>query len=417
MRCFFLTLVFVGAFVGTKGQINLVKNPSFEQYSKCPTTVNMIKSATYWQAIDSIYPDTSIPAAVCTPEYCNTCDTTLLYSEVSVPQGLWYYHYPRTGNGMVMIETYYDNSYLPLAYQRDYLQGHLYKSLIAGKRYCVTFYFTLCQFSQYANNHLGVYLDNGAIDNGQDSAGCASPQTAFNPQIVEDSIINDTLNWVKVQGAFTANGTESFITIGNFFDIHHTDTVTRNHDYLPWNTSNQCAWYLVDDVSVIAVDDSANAGPDKMMPYFSTDSVQIGDTTGYLPCYWYMDGVLIDSNKAGFKVHPDSTSSYVMQLDVCGRITYDTARVILFHEGINDPVGKLQRVIVFPNPNKGLLTVNGAGGCSLIVRDLVGSKVKQVFLQSSSQILDIGNVTPGIYFMEIASLETGEKIVRKVVKE
>ncbi len=77
----------------------------------------------------------------------------------------------------------------------------------------MTFYTTLEQSSAYAINHIGAYLDDGSIDGGQDSVGCAAPQTEYVPQVFETSIINDTLNWVKVQGSFVANGTEKFITI------------------------------------------------------------------------------------------------------------------------------------------------------------------------------------------------------------
>ena len=149
-------------------------------------------------------------------------------------------------------------------------------------------------------------------------------------------MITDTINWHKIQGSFTATGTERFITIGDFFDSTHTSyTIWR------WDSSYEQASYLIDDVSVIAFDDSANAGPDKIVTSIS-DSVWIGDSTGYLPCYWYGSTIgssvwrLIDSNTAGFKVMPDSTTKYVMQLDVCGNITTDTAVIWVVPVGLND---------------------------------------------------------------------------------
>jgi len=315
---------------------------------------------------------------------------------------------------MVMIETYFDNSYAE-SYQRDYLQGHFYRPLTAGVSYCVTFYVILEQLSQYANNHIGAYIDDGSIDIGQDSAGCASPQTSFVPQIVEDSIINDTLNWVKIQGTFTANGTERFITIGNFFDITHTDTIRRNLDYPPWNFGNEFAWYLVDDVSVIAMNSVANAGIDRITSA-TGDSVWVGDSTGYVPCYWYKNGVLIDSNTAGFKVKPDSTSTYVMQLDVCGHITFDTVIVHVAPAGITT-VETFDNLNIYPNPAKNTITIEGARNCSIAVYDLIGTAIIFTFINNEKQNLDINRLSKGVYNIMITDSETGIKMCKRLIKE
>ena len=412
MKKYCMLLGLICAFVFANAQINLVRNPSFENYSVCPVIYDQLKYALFWQSIDSIgtFPD----APLCTPEYCNACSGVNDF--VGIPDNFHFSHYPRTGNGLVMMETYFDGTYAE-HYQRDYVQGHLFKPLVAGSSYCVTFYVTLCQLSQYAINHLGAYLDDGSMDAGQDSAGCASPQTAFIPQIVEDSIINDTTNWVKVQGSFTATGTERFITIGNFFDLHHTDTARRNLSHVPWNTGNQFSWYVLDDVSVIAADDTANAGSDQAIPYGSTDSVQIGDTTGYLPCYWYKNGLLIDSNKAGFKVHPDTTTKYVMQLDVCGHITTDTVVVHVGRAGIHDPSEQLKFVTIYPNPTTNYITVKGAEGCAVVITDIIGRIIGKYPIQQNSQVLNIEESQAGTYVVEIQSIETGQRIFQRIVKE
>ncbi len=91
--------------------------------------------------------------------------------------------------------------------------------LIQGQSYCVTFFVTLGQAFDYAVNHIGAYLDSGIIDT---TKNCGSPQTTHVPQIQILNIINNTLNWVKIEGSFTATGTEKFITIGNFYDKTHT---------------------------------------------------------------------------------------------------------------------------------------------------------------------------------------------------
>jgi hypothetical protein len=405
-------------------QINLVRNPSFEQYSRCPTGPDQIRNALYWSQIDTMgYSDTIWFDPLCSPEYCNSCSNPNGF--IGVPQGGKYYHYSRTGNGMAEMMVYYDNNWSGgvESYQRDYVQGRFYSQLIAGKTYCVTFYVTLEQGSQYAINHLGAYIDNGAIDAGQDSVGCASPQTAFVPQIVEDSIINDTLNWVKVQGSYTATGNEKFITIGNFFDIEHTDTITRNLSGTRWyNGPGNVAWYLLDDVSVIAADAVANAGHGGITSP-TGDSIQIGDTTGYLPCYWYAchgahgstGWVLIDSNTAGFKVRPDTTTRYVMVLDVCGNVSSDTAVVWVWPANVL--MWKYANVLIYPNPAAGQLIVEGAVNCEVTLYNSIGQSFYKITMAESKEFIDIHLLNKGLYFIEITEPETGVRIVKKVIKE
>src|SRR6202012_3141344 len=102
---------------------------------------------------------------------------------------------------------YFDSSYV-LKDAVNYVQGRLYKPLISGKSYCVTFYVKMAQQSGYAINHICAYLDDGLIDTTKPPG---APQTQFLPQIDESALIDDTLNWHKVEGNFVANGTERFI--------------------------------------------------------------------------------------------------------------------------------------------------------------------------------------------------------------
>ena len=81
----------------------------------------------------------------------------------------------------------------------------------------------------YAHNKIGAYLDDGSIN-----ALPLPPGSEVNtvvPQVYTDSIIRDTLHWVKISGSFTASGTETHISIGNFFPNTAVDTTTK--DCLP----------------------------------------------------------------------------------------------------------------------------------------------------------------------------------------
>ena len=115
-------------------QVNLVKNPSFENYRSCPTNINQIAYADFWNGIDSIW----VPGSTDTmglyfsrylPDFVNDCGT---YPTASVPNNSDFFHYPRTGNGMVQQQMFYDYYWGP-SVGVDYLQGHLYHPLVAGQ--------------------------------------------------------------------------------------------------------------------------------------------------------------------------------------------------------------------------------------------------------------------------------------------
>jgi len=177
----------------TIAQVNLVRNPSFEQHSQCPNAWDQIRFANYWSPIDTVSID-----PICSPEYCNVCAGSNPFS--GAPNNGYFYQYPRTGNGLVQVMMFYDESVPPPPpYYRDYLQGRLYQTLVNGKQYCVTFYTVLEESSDYAIANIGAYLDNGSIDN-TDSIGCAAPQTSHIPQVENTTIIYDTMHWVKIEG-------------------------------------------------------------------------------------------------------------------------------------------------------------------------------------------------------------------------
>ncbi len=400
----------------SKAQVNLVKNPSLEEYSPCPSGPDQIKYAVGWMSLDSTWSYDSFYTIPGVPEYCNICAGANVYS--GIPINGVFTQYPKTGNGMAQIQMFYDEAFGD-SFRRDYLQGHLYASLITGQSYCVTFYIASEEGSSYSVNHIGAYLDDGTIDT---THNYGLPQSQYTPQVRENKIIHDTINWIKVQGSFISNGTERLITIGNFSDKWHTavmlngDTTVIYGDTtgIPLAGPGGYSWYLVDDISVIKSDAVANAGPDKVIPLPTSDSVVIGDTVGsYLPCYWYKNGIIIDSNTAHIKVHPDTTTKYVMVLDVCGHLTYDTVIVWVGKVGVENIPKSIDNIYIFPNPNDGgfVLQQQIADAEPVVTEiwDITGRLIyreTQVFTDRRLQ-LQLQGVSPGVYIMQLT--ESGGK--------
>lgn len=401
--CIILYLLIILISTNMKAQVNYVLNPSFEQYSRCPYNVDQIKFSTNWTTIDTSYfsPIDSFGNPYCSAEYCNKCS---LGTSVGVPYGGIYYHYPRTGNGMVQMQMFTDDT-SSLPYKRDYIQGKIFQQLINGKSYCVTFYVTLEQGSNYAINHIGAYLDNGEIDTTQN---CGLPQTTHIPQILTQTIINDTLNWIKIEGSFIATGTEKYITVGNFSDKAHTN-------YIPSisGASGGYTWYLVDDVSVVESNIPAYAGG----TFFKakTDSVFIGRNEIIPDCEWYRNGILIDTVRAGFWVKDTVNTTYVVKQSICGNIKYDTAYIVIARLGVPS-VGNKSMFKIFPNPAQHEITIqapNNTNTAAIAIYDFSG----RIVLRQEGDFVGGECKVPlslstGAYFVEIVDKDGGKNIQR-----
>jgi hypothetical protein len=398
---YLLTVLSFFTCAALSAQVNLVKNPSFEQYSQCPFQADQITFANYWSPIDTVSID-----PLCSPEYCNKCSVL----GFPIPSNSAFYQYPRTGNGMAQVQVFEMN--IPDSYQRDYLQGRLHHSLVAGKSYCITFYVVYEEASGNAIANIGAFFDNGGIDN-TDSAGCALPQTTHIPQVENATIISDTLNWTKIEGTFIATGTEKFITIGNFRDKAHTNYTS----FVPWPGwgGDNWSWYLIDDVSVIASDAIAYAGHDTAIGF--GDSVFVGLHDEAMPCTWTKQGsATIIHDGAGMWVKPTTTTSYIVKQTLCGVSTYDTVTITVWPQSVNSLTGS-SFAKIFPNPASNMLHIHVLKPyLHYQLQNMVGVTALQGEFQQGDNILVVETLPAGVYLLELMDAE-GQKAVMRVVKE
>ncbi len=399
-------------------QVNLVRNGGFEQYAFCPYGVDQIGFANYWSGLDTNwnYADSNYSKFTsCLPEYCNTCDNNG-HHYVGVPIGGWYYQYPRSGRGFAQVRIL-DNDTMthdPVD-ERDFLQGRFSTALEPGRQYCVTFYASLSEHSAYAIQQLGAYFDNGAIDN-TDSAHCDLPKPSIVPQVVSVDTLNDTLNWLKVQGSYIANGTERFITIGNFFDFNHTNKIPVVYTTFSYDGYT---FYLIDDVSVITSDAVANAGADRHCSV--GDSAWIGTNEQGMPCTWYLEEDMSHpiGYGGGLWVRPMATGSYhyVVMLDLCGHVTYDTMVLSVWPTAISGQQAIADNFLFYPNPAHHELTIEHAAGYLLSISNVFGQLVCQFRPTKDKESIDISNCPPGLYTLGFIDPFTGGRVVQKILVE
>ncbi|WP_246001739.1 T9SS type A sorting domain-containing protein [Mucilaginibacter gracilis] len=283
----------------------------------------------------------------------------------------------------------------------------------------MSFYVALEQGSSYAINHIGAYLDDGMIDTNTMNY-CGLPKTQYTPQVISNTVINDTLNWIKIEGSFIAKGMEQYITIGNFSDNANTTYVQSISKGATGNT-----WYLVDDVSVVESDAPAYAGRDTTI--IAGDSVFIGRNEILPDVKWSLKSrdssggwVLIDTLQAGFWVKPAiGTNTYMVKQTLCGMVKYDTVTITVRRVGINELNSLPNNWHIYPNPAKNEIRVVNVGNTSnaaLAIYDLSGRLLLQQPLKFDHGNAKVPlNLVPGVYIVHFSKDDEWEQIERLVI--
>lgn len=379
-------------------QVNLVINPSFEIVDTCPTIYGQVPLAYGW--------DTLRNGGGCTPDLYNSCDTSA-FGYYGVPINLKGYQYAKSGECYAGLFSFYAAPDV-----REYMQGTLLDILQENKTYCIKMNVNLSNDSKYSIKTLGILVDDGSAHTS--SYFCDLP--GITPQIVSNLQLMDTLNWMKIEGNYFANGTEEYITIGNFFPDSLSNPILTNSQ-----GAGVAAYYYFDDISVIETDLPAFAGNDTIIN--SGDSVFIGRQPEIGlndDCVWFASGTAIDT-VAGLWVYPDSTTTYVLVQTICGNVDIDSVTVYVFPVGIDENATWLRKANVYPNPCNGSITIslNESPDQSpeVLVRvcDLTGSIVETFKLQikNNKAVLNM-NLPDGMYIISVSDENGNSYHPRKI---
>ena len=354
---------------------NLVTNPSFEDYSTCPTISNQLSFAFPWVN----------PTSSGTPDFYHGCSSTFgIPSYCNCPYA---YQYANSGIGYSGIGCFGAST----SNGREYIQTQLNSTLVINNCYFVEFYVNLQNGVKYACNKLSLNFSDT-----QPSLISSSSLLNLTSHIsdFQNRIVIDTLNWKPIKGIYFANGSENFITIGIFNTDSQIDTLTVNS-----NSIADGAYYYIDDVSVIEIGNlpggmPAFAGNDVTISQFG-DSAFIGQEISNLNCNWSVLGSSqIATNTSGLFVQPTSTTTYVVEQTLCGTITYDTVTVFVtvgIEELNNDSIFE-----IYPNPT-------------------TGKEVFNSILSISNGVTDFDlKVESGTYIVTITNTNTYEKVIRKI---
>ena len=137
--------------------------------------------------------------------------------------------------------------------KRNYIQSKLLQPLQSGKKYKVEFYVSQADSLHYANNSIGAFFSADSF------AVIYSYLIDSIPQVQNqaNNSLNNTSDWVRVCDTMTANGTERYMTIGNFLPDSLSDTLYLGGGCFSSIGSLLCgSLYYIEDVSVTLIDDT-----------------------------------------------------------------------------------------------------------------------------------------------------------------
>ncbi|MFZ4402435.1 MAG: gliding motility-associated C-terminal domain-containing protein [Bacteroidales bacterium] len=287
--------------INSNGQItgnNLVKNPSFEEYYSCPINTGELYKSKYWWGYST--------------DYYNSCSLSM--GVPFSPSGFQYANIGSSYSGIII----YQNYNLNFSNRRETIKTKLINTLIKNKRYCTSLAINLAEVSY--NHNFYIQLDSiGMLFTQNQVQDSILPICNNCAQIKKNISLLDTVNWLKINGSFIANGGEEYLTIGNFQDIIH------------WPFSEHGLIYIfIDDVSVCECTYTINLGPDAKL--CEGDNIILNSN---LPnaTYTWQDS----SHTATYEVKQPGiywVRAYVAEYDIT---TYDTIVISAEDEKICNP--------------------------------------------------------------------------------
>lgn len=234
-RQFLLCLISLLSVIVTAQNVrrNLLLNPGFELYTRCPDDVsfNRINYVPYWNS-----------PTITTPEHYNLCGK---YQPCVLP---------KEGEGYVGI------------WAVEFIEGQLKCPLVAGREYSFEMFIQPAIPCRGGNTRdmIGVlFLQQKMSDNRRRYP--EFPED-LKPQIVTQKgrMLNDTVDWTPIKGTYIAKGGEKFLIIGFFPDDERTTQYLKmKKNGLEWKTAKRvirdaAVWggpfYMIDAVSLVALD-------------------------------------------------------------------------------------------------------------------------------------------------------------------
>lgn len=129
----------------------------------------------------------------------------------------------------------------------EIIQGELKEPLEAGVTYILKFYLNLADSCDFKTCNLDVFLEN-------EQSLCSDCLPEIFPRFSIDITDVDSLHWHEKSVLFVAQGGERYIYFSNYMSA--LDAVNCEIDRGDWTKVHNAAYYFIDDVSIIKVDEA-----------------------------------------------------------------------------------------------------------------------------------------------------------------
>jgi len=297
---------------------------------------------------------------------------------------------------------------------REYLEVKLNNILLPNKKYCVSWYASLTDFSRLGCNRVGAYFSYDTLF----QIGSYYDYIPVIPYVENLEIVTDTANWILFKQIYTAQGFERFMTVGNFRKGEDTDISEVINPNGVWTG------YYFDDFGVFELPE-IDAGMDDTISMYG-GSVQLqaicsGCWQGLQYRWWPAAGL---SNTAILNpvASPTQTTTYYFGLTdtsetvPCIVDLVDSVTVYVTYEPPPDTVFAFA---VFPNPATDELNIKfpPLEKESLIsIYDISGRLIYRRIIPAHTQTLDINieKLADAIYNVVLQNSDFKE--IRRFVK-
>ncbi|NIK74497.1 outer membrane protein OmpA-like peptidoglycan-associated protein [Thermonema lapsum] len=202
------------------GAQNLVPNPGFEQYDRCPTKYGEIARAVPWFGVRG------------TPDFLAACTSN---SAIKTPGNYFGSMVAHSGGNYAGLASYHPT--VP----NEMIAVKLSRPLRKGKRYRAGYWLSLAySYSGYASNNMGLRFSNAPY----------ADTLATEAHLRMENILDYTGGWTLFEGVFRADQDYQYLLIGNFYTKERSKLKER-----PFAAASS-AYYYIDDVFVEELPDS-----------------------------------------------------------------------------------------------------------------------------------------------------------------
>lgn len=208
--------------------VNLINNPSFEEFSGKLKRLGSIDMATGWSSPTEVKADLFSESVKDAP--------------VSAPRNALGDQTALTGTNYAGVLWWSYGNKEP----RSYLQTKFKKSLKKGQKYCVRYYVSLSDLSKYSTAEHGVFISKMLVKKNDEASLTYKAQVPT----LKTRIYDDQFTWQGVCGVYEAQGDENYLIIGNFQSTDGTNNEKVKRPKGENRPQTYSAYYYIDDVSV-----------------------------------------------------------------------------------------------------------------------------------------------------------------------